>query len=196
MAERQYDYIVVGKGLMGAAATRHLSAHSPNIALIGPDEPADRPSHVGVFGSHYDEGRITRILDPDRIWALLAQRSIARYRDIERRSGIPYYDEVGHLAVGPRPDGSEDYVARLHAVAKELGVVYETYEAAALRERFPYLAFEAGAVGLYQPHNAGHVSARAQRSARKQGTPTTAPRSSSPRAALAIPSSSSPAPWP
>jgi sarcosine oxidase len=162
MAERQYDYLVVGKGLMGAAAARHLSAHSPNTALIGPDEPPDRPSHGGVFGSHYDEGRITRILDPDRIWALLAQRSIARYRDIERRSGIPYYDEVGHFAVGPRPEGSEDYIARLHAVAKDLGVVYETYEEAALRARFPYLAFEAGAVGLYQPHTAGHVSPRAQ----------------------------------
>jgi sarcosine oxidase len=117
---------------------------------------------MGVFGSHYDEGRITRILDPDRIWALLAQRSIARYRDLERHSGLSYYDEVGHLAVGPRPEGSEDYVARLQAVAKDLGVVYETYDEAAWRERFPYLAFEAGSVGLFQPHSAGHVSPRAQ----------------------------------
>jgi glycine/D-amino acid oxidase-like deaminating enzyme len=162
MTERQYEYLVVGKGLMGAAAARHLSAHSPSVALVGPDEPPDRPSHGGVFGSHYDEGRITRILDRDRIWALLAQRSIARYRDLERRSGISYYDEVGHLAVGPRPASSEDYIARLHAVARDLGVVYETYEEAAWRERFPYLAFEAGSVGRYQPHAAGHVSPRAQ----------------------------------
>jgi glycine/D-amino acid oxidase-like deaminating enzyme len=162
MTERHYEHIVVGKGLMGAAAARHLSTHSQSVALIGPDEPPDRTLHAGVFGSHYDEGRITRILDSDRIWALLAQRSIGRYRDIERRSGISYYYEVGHLAIGPSPDGSEDYVARLHAVAKGLGVVYETYEEAALRERFPYLAFEAGSVGLYQPHTAGHVSPRAQ----------------------------------
>jgi glycine/D-amino acid oxidase-like deaminating enzyme len=82
MTERHYEYIVVGKGLMGAAAARHLSAHSPSIALIGPDEPPDRPAHVGVFGSHYDEGGITRILDPDRIWALFAHRSMVRYRDV------------------------------------------------------------------------------------------------------------------
>jgi sarcosine oxidase len=73
------------------------------VALIGPDEPADRWTHQGVFASHYDEGRITRILDADRIWALLAQRSIARYREIEARSGIPFYHEVGHLTVGPEP---------------------------------------------------------------------------------------------
>jgi sarcosine oxidase len=162
MSERHYEYIVVGKGLMGAAAARHLSAYGPGVALIGPDEPSDRVAHAGVFGSHYDEGRITRILDPDRIWALLAQRSIARYRDVERQSGMAYYHEVGHLAVGPRPDGAEDYIARLHAVAQGLGVVYETYEPAALRERFPALAFAAGCVGLYQPHTAGHVSPRAQ----------------------------------
>jgi glycine/D-amino acid oxidase-like deaminating enzyme len=162
MAERSYEYIVVGKGLMGAAAARHLSAHSPGVALIGPDEPPDRAAHTGVFGSHYDEGRITRILDPDRIWALLAQRSIARYRDLEQHSGIAYYHEVGHLAVGPRPASAADYVARLHAVARALGVVYETYEPAALRARFPALAFAAGCVGLYQPQTAGHVSPRAQ----------------------------------
>jgi sarcosine oxidase len=90
MTERHYEYIVVGKGLMGASAARHLTAHSPGVALIGPDEPPDRAAHTGVFGSHYDEGRITRILDSDRIWALLAQRSIARYRDIEKHSGIAY----------------------------------------------------------------------------------------------------------
>ena len=162
MSHTTYEYIVIGKGLMGAAAARHLSAHSQSVALIGPDEPADRASHQGVFGSHYDEGRITRILDPDRIWALLAQRSLARYRAIEQQSGTAFYHEVGHLAVGPAPQGAEDYVARLQAVGQELGVVYETYGAAALAERFPFLAFPAGSVGMYQPHTSGHVSPRRQ----------------------------------
>ena len=79
--DTSYAYIVIGKGLLGAAATRHLSATNQRVAVIGPDEPPNRAHHQGVFGSHYDEGRITRILDPNRIWALLAQRSIARYRD-------------------------------------------------------------------------------------------------------------------
>jgi sarcosine oxidase len=157
-----YEYLVIGKGLLGAAAARHLSAVSPSVALIGPDEPADRASHQGIFGSHYDEGRITRILDPQRIWALLAQRSIARYREIEARSGVPFYHEVGHLAVGPEPTGPDDYVTRVQAVGTALGVEYDTYTDAALAEHFPYLAFEPGSVGMYQPHTAGHVSPRAQ----------------------------------
>ena len=117
-----YEYLVIGKGLLGAAAARHLSAASQSVALIGPDEPPDRASHQGIFGSHYDEGRITRILDPHRIWALLAQRSIARYREIEARSSVPFYHEVGHLAVGPAPAGAEDYLPRVQAVGTALGV--------------------------------------------------------------------------
>jgi sarcosine oxidase len=160
--ETTYEHIVIGKGLMGAAAARHLSAARQRVALIGPEEPAERATHQGVFGSHYDEGRITRILDPDPIWALLAQRSIARYRDIEARSGVPFYYETGHLAVGPAPQTADDYVARVQAVGNDLGVVYDTCTDAALAEQFPYLAFAPGSVGMYQPDTSGHVSPRAQ----------------------------------
>jgi sarcosine oxidase len=162
VSETLYEHIVVGKGLMGAAAARHLSAEGTHVALIGPDEPADRSTHQGVFASHYDEGRITRILDADRIWALLAQRSIDRYREIEARSGVPFYNEVGHLTVGPEPQTADDYTARVQAVGTQLGVTYETYAEVALKEQFPYLAFASGSVGMYQPHTSGHVSPRAQ----------------------------------
>ncbi len=175
MNQQEYQYIVVGKGLIGAAAARHLSTQSQGVALIGPDEPVNRTTHSGVFGSHYDEGRITRILDPDRIWAIFAQRSIERYREIEQQSGIRFYYEVGHLAVGPEPHKPDDYTAQVQAVGTELGVEYTVYDEDALAKRFPYLRFEPGSVGMYQPHKGGHVSPRAQVRAQtiaaaKQGT--------------------------
>lgn len=81
-----FKYIVVGAGMMGAAAARHLSAQTDGVALIGPDEPADRKTHNGVFSSHYDEARITRGFDGDPVWAELAQRSIRRYAEIEAKA--------------------------------------------------------------------------------------------------------------
>ena len=48
---------------------------SPNIKPYG--EPADFASHDGVFSSHYDSGRITRVLDPQLVWAQLALNSWA-----------------------------------------------------------------------------------------------------------------------
>jgi sarcosine oxidase len=93
----QFQYAIVGRGLTGAAAARHLAEQVGGVVLIGPDEPVDRASHDGVFASHYDEGRITRTIDPDETWARFANRSIARYRDIETRSGIGFYAERGCL---------------------------------------------------------------------------------------------------
>ncbi len=162
MTTTSYDYIVIGKGLMGAAAARHLSTTHQSVALIGPDEPAERATHEGIFGSHYDEGRITRILDPDPIWARLAQRSLARYRDIEAQSGIAFYHEVGHLMVGSEPQADTDYMARVQRVAQDLNVACDTLADAAVAEQFPNLAFEPGSVAMYQPHTAGHVSPRSQ----------------------------------
>src|SRR5690349_5492636 len=90
--------VVIGKGLVGSAAARHLARQTDGVALIGPDEPSERATHQDVFGSHYDEGRIYRVLDADPIWAHLAERSIARYDEISGESGIAFHDEVGMLA--------------------------------------------------------------------------------------------------
>ncbi len=174
MTTASYDYIVIGKGLMGAAAARHLAIERQSVAVIGPDEPVDRTTHQGIFGSHYDEGRITRILDPDPIWARLAQRSLGRYRDIEAQSGITFYHEVGHLMVGPEPRVDTDFMACVQSVAKDLDVTCDTLADAAIGEQFPNLAFESGSMGMYQPHTAGHVSPRSQvraqvAAAQKQG---------------------------
>lgn len=101
-----FKYIVVGRGMMGAAAARHLAETVDGVALIGPGEPADIKSHQGVFASHYDEARITRTIDGDADWALLANRSIARYGDIATRSGVEFYAPVGCLMVGPERGGA------------------------------------------------------------------------------------------
>ena len=58
-----FDYIVIGKGLIGSAAGRYLSATGTKVALIGPHEPENWPAHQGVFASHYDQGRLTRVLE-------------------------------------------------------------------------------------------------------------------------------------
>lgn len=40
---------VIGKGMIGAAAARHLALMGEEVLLIGPDEPQDYASHPGVF---------------------------------------------------------------------------------------------------------------------------------------------------
>jgi sarcosine oxidase len=94
-----YEYLVIGKGLFGAAATRHLTQHSDKVAVLGPDEPDDWSQHDGVFASHYDQGRIVSATGPDKVWNWLDRMSIAQYRPLEAASGVPFYNPVGLIRV-------------------------------------------------------------------------------------------------
>lgn len=159
MVER-FKWIVVGRGMMGAAAARHLALQADGVAVIGPDEPKDWSSHHGVFASHYDEARITRTIDSNPVWARLANRSIARYGEIAAQSGIDFYQEVGCLIVGPKRGGHDPYVAQVEAAARELGVSVEVLSDTALQARFGYFDFGDACEGVYERANAGYVNPR------------------------------------
>ena len=111
-----FDYLVIGKGMLGAAAARYLSSWSDKVALVGPSEPTHWETHQGVFSSHYDSGRITRVLDKNYVWGMMAQRSIAAYGEIEQRSGIQFHYATGGVVVG-----QPDYVEANAIVGKQLG---------------------------------------------------------------------------
>lgn len=156
-----YRFIVIGCGMMGAAAARHLSTTEEGVALIGPNEPADSRTHEGVFASHYDEGRITRTIDPDPVWAALANRSIARYGEIEARSGIRFYHDVGCLMVAPSRSTGHRYVDNICKAADRLGVEAQVMPEEALSSRFPYFGFEPDCEGVFEASQAGHINPRA-----------------------------------
>ena len=137
--------IVVGRGLIGSAACRHLTALTDGVVVLGPDEPTDRAAHTGVFASHYDEGRITRVVDRDPAWAVTAKRSIDRYAEIEARSGIPFFTNAGYLGIGP---AGSDYLDRSEAVARMFGAETTRLDATGIRARFPFLSVPDGAGGL------------------------------------------------
>ncbi|MBR0900029.1 FAD-dependent oxidoreductase [Bradyrhizobium tropiciagri] len=148
---------VIGRGLIGSAAARHLSKMGHDVALIGPDEPADFARHDGVFGSHYDEGRITRIYDPQAFWRQMNRAAISRYAEISAESGVEFYREAGALHVGDRETTD---VASVGLVCADEGITCEAYQDAALAERFPFLKSTAGMLGYFEPRNAGYISPR------------------------------------
>jgi sarcosine oxidase len=119
----RYEVAVVGLGLIGAAALRHLSSAGMHCVGIGPAEPAHWSTHRGVFASHYDSGRITRRLDRQREWAVLAGRAIDIYAEIEADSGISFHHPVG--VVMAEVDAGR--MASTIAVGESLGVRFDTY---------------------------------------------------------------------
>lgn len=152
-----FDFLVIGKGLMGTAVAKYLSEESTNVAVLGPDEPTDWAKHEGVFASHYDQGRITRQLSKDIIWSTLAQRAIRQYAEIEARSGIRFYFPVGGLYVGPTAE-HDQYLAQVGAIGQQLGVNYEPF--ASRPEQFSFLEFPDEFGGIYEPAPAGYINPR------------------------------------
>jgi sarcosine oxidase len=133
----EVEVAVVGAGMMGSAAARHLADRGVRVALIGPEEPADRAAHDGVFASHYDAARITRRLDPDPGWSAAAAASIARYPELERRGGRRIFRETGVLMAGPETGPAAGFLAQTEAAGRAAGVGFERLSRDAVSARFP-----------------------------------------------------------
>lgn len=155
------DVAVIGNGLIGAAATRYLSATGLRVAGIGPGEPTDWRKHEGVFASHYDQGRITRIIDPDPVWALLGKRAIAAYPEIAAQSGIQFHYAASCLRVSPDVTAPGDTFLQAEQIGRDLDAALTLErEDEGLNEIFPFLHFPTGSLALWERGGAGYVNPR------------------------------------
>ena len=150
------DVAIVGRGMLGSSAARHLTNLGASVALIGPGEPADHSTHDGVFGSHHDSGRITRILDRNPYYAQISAASIARYRDLESRTGITFFYDAGQITVS----GMIPYLDELSACAVKHGLNYSILNKTGLATTFPYLHFADGMTGIHEIGTAGYINPR------------------------------------
>jgi len=159
----QFDVAVIGAGMMGSAAARHLALTGAKVALIGPPEPKDTASHQGVFASHYDQARITRRADGQRDWSRLSMESIARYAAIEEQGKTRFFHEVGSLIAGPAAPGNpvSTFMLDSRAVCDEHGITYDYLDESGLKQRFPIFSFPDGVHGVFEAKGAGYVNPRA-----------------------------------
>lgn len=146
---------VVGSGLWGSAAARHLAKAGCDITLIGPGEPEQKSTHQGIFASHYDEGRITRKNALDPYWCGVSIAAIERYAEIEEESGVAFFTSCGAIMAG-----HEDWMARVDVGRRKYAIECEVLDVDGLAQRFPYFQFPSGFKGYHEPTGAGHVSPR------------------------------------
>ena len=156
--DTRFDFAIVGGGLFGAAAARHLASEGHRVVLLAPTEPLVRATHDGVFASHYDEARITRVLDSDALWAGLAHASIDRYAEIEASSGLSFHHATGFLALGEADSG---FLAASTRVGHAEGVAFESLDALQLADRMPFLSALTRQGALLETAPAGYVNPRA-----------------------------------
>lgn len=158
----RFEHLVIGGGPMGAATARHLAAAGQRVMLLAPRDPLVSWSEHAVPSSHADHSRVTRRLDRDITWARLASASVARYRDLEQRSRVPFFHETGCLTIVEGAD--ERAVTRLaefSRVGEALDVEYERLEGAGIHARYPSLRLPARSTVLAETQGAGWLDPRA-----------------------------------
>lgn len=159
--EKIYDYIVIGRGLIGAAAFRYLSKESKLTLLIGPDEPLDKTNHDGVFGAHYDSGRLTHLHSKSPIWGELCRRSIANYRMLEDHTGRSFYNPVGELFVtDANIESAYHDPYNIEYSRKKLGAELFSMGSSEQQRRIPGLAFADDSKILWERKPAGVINPR------------------------------------
>lgn len=163
MDPASFEVAVIGLGMIGSAACRYLSLQFGNSVVgIGPREPPNWGAHTGVFASHYDQARLTRVVDRDDVWSKLAARSIASYKGIEAESGIKFHHPVGSLRVTPfYKHQADSLVAAYHTGLRNNAAVELLESGEELKKRFPYFWFEDSHAGVIEEGGAGYVNPRA-----------------------------------
>ncbi|WP_120501559.1 FAD-binding oxidoreductase [Roseovarius sp. EL26] len=157
-----FDVIVVGAGMMGSAAARHLAKSGASVAVIGPSEPDDKASHTGVFASHYDQARITRRLATSADWSRLSTNAINRYAEIEQESGQQFYHNVGAMMAGYTNGPESAFINKVEALDRDLNIKATRYQGQELRDHFPCFTFPEDTRAFYEAHDAGHINPRHQ----------------------------------
>lgn len=155
-----FDYLVIGKGLFGSAATRYLSNISSNVAVIGPDEPLDPTNHDGIFGAHYDQARIiSQVINREPIWASLSHQTLTQMPILEAALEDAIYNPVGCLYVAPT-QLNDQHFATADMLADRYGARYAALNSTTQPSALPMFSFPDNCHMLWEKSPAGYLNPR------------------------------------
>ena len=134
---------VVGAGVFGAWTAHHLLAAGHRVTLIDAFGPAHSRSSSG------GESRVTRgAYGKDSIYSRMAMDSLAEWKALSARSGLPIFIPAGVLFFFP---GEEPYLRDTIAAHEALGLPTEVLSGEQMRRRFPMIDFHGVSIGLFEP---------------------------------------------
>jgi glycine/D-amino acid oxidase-like deaminating enzyme len=149
--DRTSRVVVVGAGVMGAWTALWLARRGHAVTLVDAYGPGNALSSSG------GETRVTRSAHgPDRHYPLWQRRALGEWQRLQESTATPLLLETGVLWFAHREDGFEAEALR---VLTELDIPAERLEAAEVASRFPGIATDGLAWGLWEPQ-AGALLAR------------------------------------
>jgi len=151
----QWNVIVVGAGVFGAWTAWHLQQRGARVLLVD----AFGPAHLRA--SSGGESRLTRATyGPDEIYTRMAHASLAQWKWLSDRAGLPILHEIGFVMFfGQR----EKYVDDTLAVHAKLNLPTRLLDQAELARRWPQVNWDNVSLGLFEPEFGPLMAGRAVR---------------------------------
>ena len=137
-----FDYIVVGLGGLGSAATWELARRGHRVLGL------ERFELGHARGASHDTSRILRHSYHTPAYVRLTQEAYADWARLERESGTALVTTTGGLDLFP-PDpaiASIDYTQSMD----EVGIAYDALDGDQVTQRWPQLRVPPGTLGLFQ----------------------------------------------
>jgi glycine/D-amino acid oxidase-like deaminating enzyme len=138
-----WDAIVVGAGVFGAWTAWHLRRAGRRVLLL------DGAGAAHARASSGGESRMTRtIYGADDVYTRMAWDSLADWRWLSSRAGLPVFHPIGVLMFFGRREAFVDQSLEAH---RRLGLPLDVLDNATLRRRYPQVAWDGVEVGLFEP---------------------------------------------
>lgn len=145
--------LVVGAGVFGVWTARYLHLAGLRVAVIDAVGPAHSAASSG------GESRVTRCGYGDvDLYTEWACRSMAEWRTLSRRAGLPLFHAIGVLWLHRRHDAFSEATARTLAAHD---VPFARLSAEQLRSRYPVLRVDDDQRGILEPRAGGLMARRA-----------------------------------
>ncbi|XP_042877243.1 monomeric sarcosine oxidase-like [Penaeus japonicus] len=152
-----FDLVIIGAGMMGSAAAYYSSLiPGTSVCLVGPSEPKFRKDHE-IFGCWFDEGRICCRVQDKHTWSVLSSRSVQRYRELERQTGINFYSDVGYIQCVTQEADFQSLFEMNHMMKAGAEDITKEW-----KDIYPFLSFPDDSFIMQEKLNAGHISPREQ----------------------------------
>ncbi|GFV43357.1 monomeric sarcosine oxidase [Trichonephila clavipes] len=160
MSNMLFDICIIGAGMYGSAAARHASANPTiRVCLIGPNEPKENEKETrDIHSAHYDEGRIVHIAYANHSMQVLVKNTIKRFRELERLSGIEFYNPVGTIVTVEKNTSS--FYELLQGLEMHGVSFVDLSKGNRLKNRFPFLKLDPQDYALFDDDRAGYINCR------------------------------------
>ena len=148
-----WSSIVVGAGAFGAWTAWNLLRKGERVLLLDAWGPAHARASSG------GESRVTRTAyGADEVYTRMAWESLAEWRWLSERAGLPVFHQTGVLFFFPRV---EPYVTQSLEVHRRLKLPAEQLDRAAMAKRWPQVNWSGIEIGLYEPQLGALMARRA-----------------------------------